>query len=1103
MSCREFINTGSCRFGDSCKFAHSASGSSHPSKPNHRGSDRKANGRIKDEQFGWFDEALTPKGPTPKGPAPGKGASARSRQDQQTGSPQQQQQRQNHPSKNNRGRGGGNNRNQRGGGGGGGGGRNDNRSQQNQGKSKEIYADVQKPKPTMDLSWKQQLPRDNFRFQSVFPTDSDINEDYPEPAENIVHKAYDSTEHYLETHFKLLRADCILPVRDAIQSYRYGTVDDNDMTKYINVRPMALLFASIGLVHRMSFIVEGHRVNWRQSKRLIPGAIVCLSVDNFEHFRFATVVERDLEFLQNPRDLRIGIKFIKPDPHLDFDPDVCYTMIESMQGYFEAYQHVLRCLQDIDPSTLPFQPQLVGLEHELESPAYNHHNQRIRDDDYLVESLRKFPEILKKNSRKNSQQPSKPLEVQPSVMDAMQRMLTKEFAVVQGPPGTGKTFLGLLTTRILLEQFSTSTTGAIVVVCQTNHALDQFLEGIMTFEDRIIRLGSRSKSAIVSPRTLYNVRMYYKENPSEARNDSIVNSAPVRFFRMKDKLEKDMVALLEELAVEYAPLSKFLELGIISQEQHDSFASDDWVNFSEPEEAPTARTWLQAAPYLQDPHNISVFDDASLQDDYVHEIDEEELQERVDEFISGNLLDEQKMSGNVVNVKPSIVRHLNDASVGDVQPYLRIPNVHDIPGNKRMGVYKIWLQRYQTTIIKKLGELNEKFNIIGENIRAGFRQNDAQILRTARVIGMTTTAASKYHGLLYALKPKIMICEEASETMEAHIISALTPTVQHLILIGDHEQLRPSMSVDDLKALNIDVSLFERLVTNHFPYSMLDCQRRMRPEIRKLIRPIYKNLWDHDSVCHYDNVRGMVDNLWFLTHDEPDMVGQNNSHINAHEVGVAARLAVYLLQQDYEPHQITILTMYSGQRLKIMEKLRQSIVPGASEVRVSTVDGFQGEENDIIILSLVRSNSNNSIGFLKTSNRICVGLSRAKKGMYILGNAQLLKEQSKLWHTIIMSLLTPNNRFKIGNRIELQCPRHPEMISLVGLEAEFDQVQDGGCSKPCGGVFPDCGHPCPFQCHAGDHAGKLCHHPCGKPLQCGNHFCSGNCSDRCRPCMTC
>lgn len=93
------------------------------------------------------------------------------------------------------------------------------------------------------------------------------------------------------------------------------------------------------------------------------------------------------------------------------------------------------------------------------------------------------------------------------------------------------------------------------------------------------------------------------------------------------------------------------------------------------------------------------------------------------------------------------------------------------------------------------------------------------------------------------------------------MLAALTPSVQHFILIGDHEQLRPSMSVDDLKNKGIDISMFERLVLNNFPYSVLNCQRRMRPEIRKLVRPIYKDLIDHESVRKYDNVRGFVHNV--------------------------------------------------------------------------------------------------------------------------------------------------------------------------------------------------------------------------------------------------
>lgn len=61
------------------------------------------------------------------------------------------------------------------------------------------------------------------------------------------------------------------------------------------------------------------------------------------------------------------------------------------------------------------------------------------------------------------------------------------------------------------------------------------------------------------------------------------------------------------------------------------------------------------------------------------------------------------------------------------------------------------------------------------------------------------------------------------------------------------------------------------------------------------------------------------------------------------------------------------------------------------KVRISTVDNYQGEENDIILLSLVRSNNFDQIGFLKTSNRICVALSRARNGLYIFGNKTCLK----------------------------------------------------------------------------------------------------------------
>lgn len=66
-------------------------------------------------------------------------------------------------------------------------------------------------------------------------------------------------------------------------------------------------------------------------------------------------------------------------------------------------------------------------------------------------------------------------------------------------------------------------------------------------------------------------------------------------------------------------------------------------------------------------------------------------------------------------------------------------------------------------------------------------------------------------------------------------------------------------------------------------------------------------------------------------------------------------------------------------------------------IRVSSVDGYQGEENEIVLLSLVRSNDINSVGFLKKNNRVCVALSRARLGFFIAGNLSLLAKNSKLW----------------------------------------------------------------------------------------------------------
>ena len=116
-------------------------------------------------------------------------------------------------------------------------------------------------------------------------------------------------------------------------------------------------------------------------------------------------------------------------------------------------------------------------------------------------------------------------------------------------------------------------------------------------------------------------------------------------------------------------------------------------------------------------------------------------------------------------------------------------------------------------------------------------------------------------------------------------------------------------------------------------------------------------------------------------------LSEGKSRSNDHEAKFLTALCRYFIQQGYLREQITILTAYSGQLLKLRREMSadKTFFEG---VRVTAVDNFQGEENDIILLSLVRSDS---IGFLKIANRVCVALSRARKGFYIIGNATLLE----------------------------------------------------------------------------------------------------------------
>lgn len=230
--------------------------------------------------------------------------------------------------------------------------------------------------------------------------------------------------------------------------------------------------------------------------------------------------------------------------------------------------------------------------------------------------------------------------------------------------------------------------------------------------------------------------------------------------------------------------------------------------------------------------------------------------------------------------------------------------------------------------------------------------------------------------------------------------------------------------------------------------------------------------------------------MYFVNHDQLEKtVSDTSSRCNDHEAEFAVHLSRYLILQGYETSQVTILTMYSGQLFKIRSLMKQyAILKG---VRATVVDNFQGEECDIIILTFVRSNVDGAIGFLKVSNRVNVALSRAKKGLYCIGNFECLKQDSQLWRDIIRDL---DRADAIGTSLELYCQNHPDDKHKVSKGIDFRQMPEGGCLKPCDSRL-DCGHTCPSTCHIADiqHVYIKCSKSCDKIICERNHRCVKRC----------
>ena len=286
---------------------------------------------------------------------------------------------------------------------------------------------------------------------------------------------------------------------------------------------------------------------------------------------------------------------------------------------------------------------------------------------------------------------------------------------------------------------------------------------------------------------------------------------------------------------------------------------------------------------------------------------------------------------------------------------------------------------------------------------------NAQLFGEARVIACTLVGSA--NRLLDGQKFGTLFIDEAAQALEA---ASWIPIrrVGRVILAGDHCQLPPTVkSIDALKA-GLGKTLMERIVENKPEVvTLLRTQYRMNEEIMRFSSDwFYGNQVESApevkfrSILDLDLPMTWVDTSQFDLPESSDVsfkeefVGEGFGRVNKAE----AELTLLALEQYFERIgktrilndrlDVGIISPYRAQvqYLRSLVKKREYFKPFRSLITVNTVDGFQGQERDIILVSLVRSNDEGQIGFLRDLRRMNVAITRARMKLIILGDVMTL-----------------------------------------------------------------------------------------------------------------
>jgi len=265
-----------------------------------------------------------------------------------------------------------------------------------------------------------------------------------------------------------------------------------------------------------------------------------------------------------------------------------------------------------------------------------------------------------------------------------------------------------------------------------------------------------------------------------------------------------------------------------------------------------------------------------------------------------------------------------------------------------------------------------------KNIRTEIKKlqayNEEKLYTEAEVI--LGTPIGLYDAKINHLTFHTLVMDEAGQCIEP-LAWCIFPLAQKYVLAGDHFQLPPTILSNEAARLGLNQSILERSIASVNNIFLLNTQYRMREAIAGFSSDyFYKGLLQ--TATHLSNTGAHISFIDTAGSGYNEEQGSNGMSLqNEGELQIVQKL---LIAENLDPLTTAFISPYEGQVAAAKETLPK-------EMRISTIDSFQGQEKEVIILSLVRSNDDGEIGFLKDYRRMNVAITRAKEQLFVIGDS--------------------------------------------------------------------------------------------------------------------